>query len=90
MIIVVHLLSNVQLCVTQWTIARQAPLSSTISRSLLKFTSIVSVMLSNYLILCHPLSSCFQSFPASGSFPESALCIMWPKYWSFSFTISLG
>ena len=51
MIIVVHLLSNVQLCVTQWTIARQAPLFSTISQSLLKFTSIVSVMLSNDLIL---------------------------------------
>ena len=48
-----------------------------------------SVMPSNHLILCHPLSSHLQSFPASGSFPmSSALYIRWPKYWSFSFSIS--
>ena len=43
-----------------------------------------SVMPSNHLILCHPFSSCLQSFPAAGSFAMSRLCIKWPKYWSFS------
>ena len=54
------------------------------------FISVESVMLSNHLIPCHPFSSCPQSFPASGSFffSESALPIRWPKYWSFSFSIS--
>ena len=56
---------------TPWTAACQAPLSSNLSQSLLKFMSIGSVMLSNHLILCCPFSSCFQSFPASGSFPMS-------------------
>ena len=66
------------------------PLCSTISQGLLKFMSIESVMLSNHLILCcPPFSCCLQSFPASDFFPnESDLCIRWPKYWSFSFSIS--
>ena len=67
--------------------ARQAPLSSTISRSLFKFMYIKSVMLPNHLILCHPFSSCLQAFPASGFFSnELALYIRWPKYWNFSFS----
>ena len=56
---------------TSWAAACRAPLSSTISRSLLKFKSIESVMLSNHLILSSPFSFCLQSFPASGSFPMS-------------------
>ena len=69
--------------------ARQASLSFTISQSLLKLTSIESVMPSNHLILCCPFSSCLQSFPASGSFPMSRFfAIRWSKYWSFSFSIS--
>ena len=68
--IAVKLLSRVRLFVTLWTTAHQAPLSLTISWSLLKLTSIKSVMLSNHLFLCCPhLSSCPQSFPESGSFP---------------------
>ena len=54
---------------TSWTAACQAPMSSTIFQSFLKFTFIRSVMLSNDFILCHSLLFCFQSFPASGSFP---------------------
>ena len=61
--------------VTPWTEARQAPLSSTVSWSLLKFMSIESVMLSNHLILCHPLFLLISSFPASVSSKELALCI---------------
>ena len=66
----------------------QAPLSSTISWSLHKFTSIESVMLSNHLILCSPLllPSIFPSIRIFSN--ELALCIRWPKYWSFSFSIS--
>ena len=71
--IVVQLLSLVQLFATPWTTARQAPLSSSISQSLLKSMSIESVMLSSRLLLCHPFSFCFQSFPASESFPVSWL-----------------
>ena len=63
----------VQLFVTPWISARQAFLSFTISQSLLKLMSIESVMPSNHLVLCHPFSSCLQSFPASGSFPMSQL-----------------
>ena len=58
---------------TSWTAACQASLSFTISLSLLKLMSIELVMPSNHLILCFPFSSCLQSFPASGSFPESWL-----------------
>ena len=68
-LIVVQLLNNVRLFATPWTVACQAPLSSTISQSLLKLMSIESVMPSNHLILCCPFSSCLQSFSASGSFP---------------------
>ena len=73
---------------TPWTAARQAPLSSTISQSLLKFVSIESVMLSNHLILCHPLllPSIFPSIRVFSN--ESVICIRWLKYWSFSFSIS--
>ena len=62
-----QLLSRVQLFAISWTVAHQAPLSSPISRSLFKLTSIKLVMPSNHLILCH-LFSCPQSFPAPGSF----------------------
>ena len=55
-------------------------------RLLLKFMSIESVMLPNHLILCHPFSFGLQSFPESGN--ESAFCIKWPKYWSFSMSPS--
>ena len=67
----VQSLSRVRLFVTPWTAARQASLSITNSRSLLKLMPIESVMPSNHLILCLPVSSCLQSFPASGSFPVS-------------------
>ena len=67
----VQLLSRVQLFVTPWTAACQASMSITNSRSLPKLMSIESMIPSNHLILCHPLSSCPQSFPASGSFPVS-------------------
>ena len=73
---------------TLWIAAHQALLSFTISWNLLKFMSIESVMLSNHLILCHPLLflSIFPSIKVFSS--ESALPIRWPKYWSFSFSIS--
>ena len=71
--IVVQLLSHFQLFVTPWTAAHQAPLSSTISWSLLKFMSIESVMLSKHLILFYPILLCLQFFPASRSFPMSWL-----------------
>ena len=67
----VQLFSRVRLYVTPWTAVRQVSLSFTISLSLLKPVSIESVMPSNHLILCHPLSSHLQFFPASGSFPMS-------------------
>ena len=68
-------------------LARQASLSITNSWSLIKLMSIESVMPSNHLILFYPLL--LLSFPVSGSFSnESVLCIRWPKYWSFSFSIS--
>ena len=83
-VVVVQLLSRVWLLTTPWTVAHQAPLSSTFSRSLLKFMSIESVMLSNHLILCCFLLLLPSTFPASGSFSnESALHIRWPKYWNF-------
>ena len=69
----VQLLSCVQFFSTPWTAASQASLSFTISQSLLKLTSIELVMTSNHLILCHLLSSCLQSFPASEYFPMSWL-----------------
>ena len=69
----VQSLSNVRLFATPWITERQASLSITISRSSLKLMSIKSVMPSSHLILCHPLSSCPQSLPASESFPMSQL-----------------
>ena len=87
--VVVQSLSHVQLFVNPWTVARQATLSSTISRSLLKFMSVESVMLSNHLILCLLLLFPLV-FPSIRVFSnELALCIRWPKYWSFSFSINL-
>ena len=81
--------SHVQLFVTPQTAAHQAFLSITNSRSLLKLMSIESVMPSNHLILCHPLLLLPSIFPSIRVFSnESALCIRWPKDWSFSFSIS--
>ena len=70
-------------------VACQASLSFTVSQSLLKLTSIESVMPSNHLVLCRPLLLLPSIFPSIRVFSkESALCIRWPKYWSFSFSIS--
>ena len=72
-----------------WTAACQASLSITNSQGLLKFMSIESVMPSNHLILCRPLLLLPSVFPSIGVFSnESVLCMRWPKYWSFSFSIS--
>ena len=85
----VQWLSHARLFMTPWTAARQASLSITKSQSLLKLMSIGSVMLSNHLILCHPLLLPLSIFPSIKDFSnESALCMRWPKYWSFSFNIS--
>ena len=85
----VQLLSLVQLFVTPWTAASQASLSITNSRNLLRFRSIESVMSSNHLIFCHPLLLLTSIFPSIRVFSsESVLHIRWPKYWSFSFSIS--
>lgn len=85
----VRSLSCVRLFVTPWTAARQASLSVTISWSLLKLMSITSVMPSNHLILCYPLLLLPSIFPSIRVFSsESALHVRWPKYWSFSFSIS--
>ena len=83
--------SVTQSCLTPaipWTAAHQASLSFTIPQSLLKLMSIESVSPSNHLILCHPLllPSVFPSIRVFSS--ELALHIRWPKYWSFSFSIS--
>ena len=86
-VVVAQSLSCVQLFANPWTAARQAPLSLTISRSLLM--SIKSVMPSNYLIFCRPLLLLPSIFPSIWVFSnELALCIKWPKYWSFIFCIS--
>ena len=86
----VQSLSRVWLFVTPWTAARQASLSITNSRCLLKLMSTESVMPSNHLILCHPLLPP-SIFPCIWVFSnESAFRIRWPKYWSFSFSISLS
>ena len=97
----VQSLSRVRLFVTPWTVACQASLSITNSQSLLKLMSIESVMPSNHLILCrpllpaiqpsHPLPSPSPAFKLSqyqGLFQWVSFCIRWPKYWSFSFSIS--
>ena len=81
--------SHVQLFATPWTAARQAFLSFTNSRSLLKLMSIKLVMPSNHLILCYPLPLSPSILPSIRVFSnESVLPIRWPKYWSFSFSIS--
>ena len=85
----VHLLSCVRLFAISWTAAYQASLSITNSQSLLKLMSIESVMPSNHLFLCRPLLLLPSIFPSFGVFSnESVLHIRWPKYWSFSFSIS--
>ena len=86
-----QLLSCVRLFVTPWITARQAPLSITNSRSLLKFMSIKLVMPSSHLILCRPLLLLPPIPPSIRVFStESTLPMRWPKYWSFSFSISLS
>ena len=86
----VQSLSHVRLLVTPWIAARQASLSITNSRSSLKLTSIESVMPSSHLILCHPLLLLPPIPPSIRDFSnESTLCMRWPKYWSFSFSIIL-
>ena len=85
----VQSLSRVQLFATPWTAARQASLSITNAQNLLKLMSIELVMPSSHLILCHPLLLLPSIFPSNRVFSnESALCIRWPKSWSFSFSIS--
>ena len=85
----VQLLSHVRLFAAPWTASQQASLSITNSRSLLKLMSIRSLMPSNHLILCCPLVLLPSIFPSIRVFSnESVLCIRWPKYWSFSFSIS--
>ena len=87
--VVVQLLSRVQLFATQRPEAHQASLSITNSQSLLKFTSMESVMPSNHLILCHPLLLLTSIFPSIRVVSnESALHRRWQKYWSFIFSIS--
>ena len=82
-------LSHVRLFASPWAAAHQACLSFTVSQSLLKLLSIESVMPSNHLILCHPLLLLPSLFTSIRFFPnESALRIRWPKYWSFSFSVS--
>ena len=85
----VQSLSHVRLFATPWTAASQASLSITNSQSLPKLMSIELVMPSSHLILCRPfflLTSIFLSIRVFSN--ESVLCIRWPKYWSFSFSIS--
>ena len=85
----VQSLSRVQLFATPRIVARQASLSITNSRSLLKLMPIESVMPSNHLILCRPLLLLPPIPPSIRVFSnESTLCVRWPKYWSFSFNIS--
>ena len=85
----VESLSCIELFETPWTTAHQVSLSITNSWSLPKLMSIESVMPSNHLILCHPLLLLPSIFPSIRVFSnESTLHIRWPKYWSFSFSIS--
>ena len=88
LVVIVQSLSRVDF-LTPWTAARQASLSITNSQSLLQLMSIESVMPSNHLILCHPLLFLPSIFPSIRLFSnESAICIRWQKYCSFSFSIS--
>ena len=85
----VQSLSHVWLFATPWIAARQASLSITNSRSVLKLTSVESVMPSNHLILCRPLLLPPSIFPSIRVFSnESVLSIRWPQYWSFSSSFS--
>ena len=85
----VQSLRRVRLFATPWTAACQASLSITNTLSLLKLMSILSVIPSNHLILCHSLLFPPSSFPSIRVFSsESVLCNRWPNYWSFSFSIS--
>ena len=91
LVVIIQSLRHVRLFVTPWTAAHQASLSLTISQSLIKLMSIKLVMPSNHLILYHPLlllpSICHIIRVFSN---ESALCIRWPKYWSFNISLSNG
>ena len=90
-IVVVQSISHIWLFATPWTAARQAFLSFTISQSLFKFMSIELVMPSNYLILCCLFLLLLSIFPSIRVFSNVlALHVRWPKYWSFSFNISLS
>ena len=85
----VQLLNCVWHFAIPWTVPCQAPLSSTLSCSLLNFTSIELMILSNQVILCQPFLLLPLMFPSIRVFStESALRIRWPKYWSFNFSIS--
>ena len=85
----VQWLSHVPLFAILWTEAHKASLSITTSWRLLRLKSIESVMPSNHLILCHPLLLLPSTYPSIRVFSsESALCIRWPKFWSFSSNIS--
>ena len=89
-VVVVQSLSHIRLFVTPWTVAHQASLSFTNTKSLLKLMFIESVMPSNHLVLCHPLLLLPSTFPSIRVFSnESLLHIRWAKYWSFSFIITL-
>ena len=91
LLFVVQLLSYVRLFASPRTAACQVSQSITVSQSLLRLMSIESVMPSNHLILCHPLLLLPSIFPSIRVFSsESALHIRWPKYWNFSFSISLS
>ena len=88
-VVVVQSLSRVQLFATSWTAPHQASLSFTVSWSLLKLMSMEPVMPSNHLILCHLLRLLPSFFPSTRVFSnKSVLHVRWPKYWSFSFSIS--
>ena len=74
---------------TPWAATRQASMSFPTSQSLLKLMCVDSVMLNNHLVLCHPLLPLPSTFPSRRIFSsESSLHIRWPKYWSFSFSVS--
>ena len=89
LVVVVQSLNHVRLFAAPWTIACQALLFFTISQSLFKLMPIESVMPSNHLILCYPLLILPAVFPRIRVFcNESVLHIRWPKYWSFTFSIS--
>ena len=88
-IVVVQSCSHVWLFATLWTSAQQASLSFTTSQSLFRFMSIELMILFSYLILCHPFLLLPSVYPIIRVFSsESALCIRWPTFWSFSFSTS--